>query len=278
MLNCDVYYPQSTGGFGSNHLAFCCCDIVQIGDVEMESDAMAESKTTEAGTPVIYTRNYQQNTQNIVFEGSKDKIRSIQNAVRNGAFALANILTAETKEHSNSLGRYCYINGQVSTKIINHNIDLMQITIPAIVMLGDVSVPESMPIANGENAFIFGTATAKISDCEYLGNGEYKLKSPLQIVTSGGAGIVVMCNINSLFTQSSFNHIVGYRANPTDAYTLVEFNLTDDVNQATLLTQFPVPDNQAEPIKVDCYIDLSPKGERYAKPFRVYFEVWRYGA
>lgn len=276
MLHCDFYYPETTGGTENDHLYFLCADIPQCGDVNLDYTPDVEMNKSENGDYIVYSRSHTEKQIVLQFESTCSNIQKIAAYAKNGALAITGLYTGTDYEPNEMTGAFCYIDGIISTALISKEIDLMQISIPVIIRDTSTRVASLTLMRQGVYGFQFGNSDEAedvnrkmipLSDCRYIGNGQYVYdrEIPFDYGTASAAVIGVPDPAGAFTAIPTF----GIKSETDADYAVHAFAVTDNAQDATY---FDIPVGG-----FDCYVKLKCAYDNAAKPFQIFFKCRRYG-
>lgn len=262
MLHCDAYYPDIKA---NGRLLFACMDFVQVGDIELEYAQNSEKYKSENCGYITYAKNAIEKGITLKFEGTCESIQKLAEYLKYGEIAFGGIWTGTGYEPTPHTGVYCYVNGDATTSLISKHCDMMSIEIPVIIRDTDTALPTGVLMLDGIYQFQFGSELIALSDCEYIGNGEYVCKKEINF--SYGTTEALFLGVATAPTDFTYNPRVGVKSEDDAEYTITNVNLTDDGTKGTMV---PLPTGE-----LDCYVDIRNPIADYVKPFRTYFHIGR---
>lgn len=262
MLYCDAYYPDYTA---DGRLRFLAMDFVQVGEIALEYAQNSEKHKVENGSYITYAREFIEKKITLQFEGTCDTIQTLAEYLRYGEIVLSGIWTGTGYDPTPYTGVHCYVNGDAVTNLISKHCDMMSIEIPVIIRDTNTPLPTGILTLRGVYQFQFGSSSIALSDCEYIGNGEYICRKEINF--SHGTTEALFLGTPDFVNPVTYNPKVGVKAAGESDYTLSTVSLTEEGAEGTMV---PLPAGE-----LDCYVDIRAAMGDYVKPFRTYFHVGR---
>lgn len=262
MLYCDAYYPAADI---DGRLFFLTMDLVQVGEIEVGYAQNSEKYKVENSSYITYARESIEKETTLKFEGTCEAIQKLAEYLKYGEIAFGGIWTGTGYDPTPYTGVYCYVNGDTTTSLISKHCDMMSIEIPVIIRDTNTPLPTGILTLHGVYQFQFGSELIALSDCEYIGNGEYVCRK--EIYFSYGTTQALFLGDTTYRTIATCSPSVGVKAEGDTDYTLTAVSLTEEGAEGTMI---PLPASE-----LDCYVDIRGAMGDYIKPFRTYFHIGR---
>lgn len=273
MLHCDIHEVLTIGGAGDDHLRFACADIPQCGEVALSYTHTATVNRLESGIYAVYARGYSDRQISLEFEGTCEQIQTAADCAKRGAVLVTGLYTGTDYVPNEMTGAFCYVDGSVSTELISKDADYMHMTLPVILRDTETRAASLSTKIGGTYGLRFTASgqedspqhTMLLSDCIYLGGGQYLYPEELPFdYGTGSAAVIGEVDSLSLTCVPTF----GIRAEGESEFTERTLNPVTDIQEAELV-DLPMG-------AFTCFFKLeNPSG--YAKPFQLYFRCRRYG-